>query len=65
MSGRTLQVGQVWEHWAERDRIRIEEIGVNWVKGTMATKAGVQFPKITLLHDTILGQYICIGELEP
>lgn len=64
MSGRTLMVGQIFEHWAERDRFRIEEIGVNWVKGTMATRAGVQLPRITLLHETVLGQYLYIGTLE-
>lgn len=63
MSGRTLQVGDVYEHWAERDRFCIKEIKGRSVSGTMATRAGVQWPKIELLIETVLNQYLYIGTI--
>lgn len=63
---RTLMVGQVWQHWAEPERIRIDEIGVNWCNVTRVVTLGgcITETKETRLHETIERQFLYVGELE-
>lgn len=62
MSGRTttLMIGQVWEHWRSKNRVRIDDIYVHLVRYTGDDGRGYSIDP-----EDLMSEYICIGELAP
>lgn len=65
MSGRTILVNQVWEHWATKKRLRIKEVEFDGVKVDRTDNhEGTYVLLDKYSFATIVKNYIYIGELE-
>lgn len=67
MVSRPIQIGQVFEHWSRRDRVRINNIDRSTVACTLslATDTGLEVGGIVLSIKDLLRDYYLIAELEP
>lgn len=63
---RPIQIGQVFEHWSKRDRVRINNIDRWSVAVTLAaTHNNLEVGGVALSIKDLLRDYYLIAELDP
>lgn len=65
MSGRTILVNQIWEHWATKNRIRVAQVADEIRVIHATTHEGTFHRTEFITPDHLLHQFVYVGEVEP